>query len=231
MAYRAGVNQWVLTTGLPLESIVLIRDHVGSYLDPLTLDTMTWKYLLPRAEEPTVLIDVERGLCVMPTTERWHCTLTDMERDSSPDLHLFDWKPYQKGSGDPYLSLRNTEENPPDKALTLSEWNGMKIWKIATIPPTTGELFGPGNWMYSQSGLNYLTDSMPYEVDRSRTPARDGKGKGGSKGKGSGKKGKKPAKAVGTQEGEDVERVGKRYFPGPATLPEAWRERKPVRTY
>ena len=75
--------------------------------------------------------------------------------------------------------------------------------------------------------MNYLTDSMVREVDRSRTPARGDKGKGESKGKGSGKKGKKPAKVVGNPEVEDIDRVGKRYFPGPATLPEAWRERKP----
>ena len=227
IAYKTGVDQWVLTTGLPLESIVLIRDHVGSYLDPLTLDTLIWKYLPPRAEEPTLLIDVETGVCKMPTTERWHCLLTDAEKENSPELHLFDWRPFNKGSGDPYLSQRNTEQNPTDVALTLSEWNGMKIWQIATIPPSRGESTDPGNWLYSQSGLNYLTDSMVREVDRSRTPARDGKGKGGSKGKGSGRKGKKPVKVIGTPEGEDVERVGRRYFPGPATLPEAWRERKP----
>ena len=72
----------------------------------------------------------------MPTTERWHCLLTDAERENSPELHLFDWRPYNKGSGDPYLSLRHTEQNPTDVALTLSEWNGMKIWQIATIPPS-----------------------------------------------------------------------------------------------
>ena len=91
MAYKTGVDQWVLTTGIPLESIVLIRDHVGSYLDPLTLDTLIWKYLPPRADEPTLLIDVETGVCKMPTTERWHCLLTDAERENSPELHLFDW--------------------------------------------------------------------------------------------------------------------------------------------
>ena len=62
--------------------------------------------------------------------------ITDTEKGSSPTLHLFAWKPYQKGSGDPYLSLRRIEQNPPDTASTLSEWNGMKIWQIATIPPT-----------------------------------------------------------------------------------------------
>ena len=196
MAYKTGKDQWMLTTGIPLESIVLIRDHVGSCLDPLTLDTLSWKYLLPAAEEPVTLIDVETGICKMPTMERWHCLLTKAERENSPELHLFDWRPYSKGSGDPYLSLRHTEDNPTDVALTLSEWNGMKIWQIATIPPSLRDATGPGKWLYSQSGMNYLTDSMVREVDRSRTPARDERGRGGSKGKGSGRKGKKPVRLL-----------------------------------
>ena len=226
IAYRTGINQWMLTTGIPLESIVMVRDHVGSHLDPLTLDTLTWTFLPPTADEPATLIDVETGICKMPTAERWHCLLTDAEKENSPELHLCDWRPYTKGSGDPYLSLRHTEDNPTDKALTLSEWNGMKIWQIATIPPSLRDTPGPAKWLYSQSGTNYLNDSTIREVDRSRTPALERKGKGGSKGKGSGKKGKKPVKVTSAPEGEDVERVGRRYFPGPANLPEAWRERK-----
>ena len=103
----------------------------------------------------------------------------------------------------------------------------MKTWQIATIPPTLREPSGPVKWLYNQSGRNYLDDSTTREADRSRTPALERKGKGGSKGKGSGKKGKKPVKVANAPEGEDVERVGRRYFPGPANLPEAWRERKP----
>ena len=227
IAYRTGADQWMLTTGIPLESIVLVRDHAGSCLDPSTLDTLLWKYLPPTVDEPATPIDVETGICKMPTAERWHCLLTNAERENSPELHLFDWRPYAKGSGDPYLSLRHTEDNPTDVALTLSEWNGMKIWQIATIPPSLRDTPDPAKWLYSQSGMNYLTDSVVREVDRSRTPVQDRKGKGSSKGKGSGKRGKKPVKVTGTPEGEDVERVGRRYFPGPANLPEAWRERKP----
>ena len=128
--------------------------------------------------------------------------------------------------------MRNVEDNPPNKALTLSEWLGMKVWQIATIPPihpsqATSESEEPRKWRYSQSGINYLTEGTTREADRSRTTLREDKGKGDPKGKGSGKKGKKPAKVIGTPEGEETERVGKRYFPGPATLPEAWRDKKP----
>ena len=55
--------------------------------------------------------------------------------------------------------------------------------------------------------------------DRSRTPALERKGKGGSKGKGSGKKGKKPVKVASAPEGEDVERVGRRYYPRSSKCP------------
>ena len=41
------------------------------------------------------------------------------------------------------------------------------------------------------------------------------------------KKGKKPAKIIGSPEGEELERVGRKFFSGPATLPESWREKKP----
>ena len=100
MAYRIQATQWVLTTGLPLESIVLIHDHMGSCFDPSTMDSMIWSFLPPTEEESTHIIDVEQGVCVMPTTERWHCVLTDTERVTSPDLHLLDWQPYKKGWGD-----------------------------------------------------------------------------------------------------------------------------------
>ena len=59
----------------------------------------------------------------MPTMERWHCVLTDTEKGNSPSLHLFDWKPYQKGSGDPYLSLRKVDPNPHSFNVVRMEWH------------------------------------------------------------------------------------------------------------
>ena len=229
--YRTQATQWVLTTGLPLESIVLIRDHAGNCLDPLTLDTMEWGILPVTEEEPVNTINTMQGSCIMPTSERWHCVLTTSEVVTSPGLHILDWRPYQKAWGDEYLSMRLIEENSPEKALILSEWLGTKIWQIAAIPsihPTQGmgEPQEPRKWRYSQSGITYLGEGTR-EEDRSRTPLHAGKREGESKGKGSGKKGKKPVKVTGSPEGEETERVGRKYFPGPATLPEAWREKKP----
>ena len=171
---------------------------MGSCFNPASMDSMIWSFLPPREEESNLVIDVEQGICIMPTTERWHCVLTDTEETTSPNLHLFDRQPYQKGWGDPYLSMRKVEDNPPDKALTLSEWFGVKIWQIATIPPIhpsqlMGGLQEPRRWRYSQSGINYLTEGPTRDADRSRTPLRDEKGKDDPKGKGSGKKGKKPS--------------------------------------
>ena len=103
---------------------------------------------------------------------------------------------------------------------------------MATIPPIhpsqeTGEAQEPKKWRYSQSGFNCLSEGGTREEDRSRTPLHTGKRNDDPKGKGAGKKGKKPAKIIGTPEGEETERVGEKYFPGPATLPESWREKKP----
>ena len=140
-----------------------------------TLDTMEWGILPVTEDEPDTTIDTTQGKCIMPTCERWHCSLTTTEMVTSPDLHILDWQPYQKSWGDEYLSMRHIEENPPESALRLSEWLGTKIWQVATIPPShpsqeTGETQEPKKWRYSQSGFNYLSEEGTREEDRSRTP-------------------------------------------------------------
>ena len=64
-------------------------------------------------------------------------------------------------------------------------------------------------------------------TDRSRTPRGNfGTGKGKSKGKGKGKKGKRSGKGI-PSEVEEEEKTSKRVFPGPSTMPEGWRNKKP----
>ena len=237
MAYRNSAYQSMLTTGLPIESIVMIRDHVGNCFDASTMTTLEWGFLPITQDEPNTTIDMEQGQCIMPTCERWHCLMTEAEKVTSPGLHLLDWQPYQKSWGDEYLSMRHAETNPPEKPLTLSEWLGTKIWQVATLPPIhpsaqeSGEPQESRKWNYSPSGFSYLGDQETREDDRSRTPLQRGKGKGdlkeSAKGKGLGKKGMKSGKTIGSPEGEEGERIGRKYFSGPATLPKSWRERKP----
>ena len=52
MTYRDSANQWILTTGLPLESVVLVRDHVGNCFDVTTMSTLVWDFIVVTAEEP-----------------------------------------------------------------------------------------------------------------------------------------------------------------------------------
>ena len=156
--YRTQATQWVLTTGLPLESIVLVRDHTGNCLDPLTLDTMEWGILPVTEEEPINTINTIQGNCIMPTSERLHCVLTTTEMVTSPGLHILDWQPYQKAWGDEYLSMRHIEDNAPEKALVLSEWLGTKIWQVAVIPPIhpaqgMGDTQESRKWRYSHPAL------------------------------------------------------------------------------
>ena len=58
MAYRNSANQWMLTTGLPLESIVMVRDHLGNCFDVSTMTTMEWKFLPATNDEPETTIDI-----------------------------------------------------------------------------------------------------------------------------------------------------------------------------
>ena len=210
----------------------MVRDHLGNSIDTSTTTTMEWKFLPVTNDEPVTLNDLVQKECIMPTCERWHCVMTEKEKATSVGIHLLDWQPYHKTWGEEYLSLRHADTNPPVKALALAEWVGSKVWHVAVISPTPPkEPQEAVKWWYNPSGLNYLSSQGAREDDRSRTPLRKGKGKGDPnedpKGKGLGKKGKKPAKIIGSPEGEELERVGRKFFPGPATLPESWRERKP----
>ena len=100
MMYKNSANQWTLTTGLPLEAVILVRDHVGNCFDVNTLNTLVWNFMDVTPEEPqdTIAQMVSSG-CVMPSSERWHCVLTTKEKEISSELHLFDWKPYERAWG------------------------------------------------------------------------------------------------------------------------------------
>ena len=213
MAYRNSASQWILTTGLPIASIVMVRDHLGNCFDMSTMTMMEWKFLPTTNDEPVTLNDLVQKECIMPTCERWHCVMTEKEKAISEGIHLLDWQPYHKSWGEEYLSLRHADTNPPEKALALAEWVGSKVWHVAVISPTPPE--EPQEtvkWWYNPSGLNYLSSHGARDDDRSRTPLRKGKGKGdpneSPKGKGPGKKGKKPAKIIGQKEKNRNELVG-----------------------
>ena len=233
MAYRNSAHQWILTTGLPIESIIMVRVYLGNCFDMSTMTMMEWKYLPVTKDEPETPSDLVQGECIMPTCERWHCVITEKESTTSTGMHLLDWQPYQKSWGDDHLSMRHADENPPEKPLVLAEWAGTKVWQVATIPPihpSAQESQEVRKWNYTPAGLSYLSGQGSREDDRSRTPLRKGKGKGdpkeSPKGKGLGKKGKKSGKIIGSPEGDELERIGRKFFSGPATLPESWREEK-----
>ena len=50
MTYRNSANQWILTTGL--ESVILVRDHVGHCFDVNSLSTLVWTFNVPTPDEP-----------------------------------------------------------------------------------------------------------------------------------------------------------------------------------
>ena len=153
---------------------------------------------------------------------------------TSPGLHILDWQPYQKSWGDEYLSMRLIEDNPPEKALTLSEWLGTKVWQIAAIPPIhpsqgTGDTQEPKKWRYSQSGFNYLSEEGTREDDRSRTPLGQAqvRAKVILKERVLVKRERSRLRSSVLLKERRQRELVEKYFPGPATLPESWREKKP----
>ena len=171
MAYRNSANKWILTTGLPLASIVMVRDHLGNCIDMSTMTIMEWKFLPTSNDEPEALNNLVQKECIMPTCERWHCVLTEKERETSAGIHLLDWQQYQKSWGEKYLSMRHADENPPEKALALAEWVGSKVLHVADITPTP-----PEEPQEPANCLTYLSVQASREDDRSRTPLRKGIG-------------------------------------------------------
>ena len=115
-------DQWILTAGLPLESVFMVRGHVGNCFDVETLNTLEWEFMNVTPEEPQdTIAHMIPGSCVMPSSERWHCTMTTKEREISPGLHLFDWEPYQRSWGDEQVSTRQSDTVPPETALAQAE--------------------------------------------------------------------------------------------------------------
>ena len=130
------------------------------------------------AEEPEdTIADLVTGSCVMPSSERWHCVMTTKEKEVSQGLHLYDWEAYQKSWGDEYVSTRQSDTVPPEKALVQAEWVGTKIKQIATLPTQhpsdkkSDEAQRPRIWKFSHVGLLYMgTSAQQRAEDRSRTP-------------------------------------------------------------
>ena len=172
MFYRNSANQWILTTGLSLESVVLIRDHVGNCYDPATMNTLVWHFLPIAPEEPLdPIAEMVTAGCVMPSSERWHCTLTTKEKETSAELHIFDGPSYLPIWGEEKVSLRQSDSAPPDKALAQAEWVGSKIKQLATMAPqhVADKQEQPRQWKFNPLGLSYMGSSQSAE-NRSRTP-------------------------------------------------------------
>ena len=209
MTYRNAANQWILTTGLPLESVVLVRDHVGNCFDVASMTTLVWSFTAVTAEEPRdPIIDLVPTGCVMPSSERWHCTLITKEKERNPEMHIFDGEPYLPKWGDEGVSMRQSETVPLDKALAQAEWVRSKIKQIATMTPqhSAEKTPRPREWRLNHTGQ---WSEQPETGDRSRTPRPQDKGKGGSKGMRLGRKGKKSGNGA-PPEGEEEERSGRR---------------------
>ena len=89
-------------------------------------------------------------------------------------------------------------------------WVGTKIKQVAVLPPLhlsgkgAGEVQGERTWKHNHIGLLFMGSSEPQSnEDRSRTPLR------------------KKERSLGrpsNPEGEEEERAGRRFFPGPSLL-------------
>ena len=116
MTYRISAHQWILTTGLPIESNVMVRDHIGNCFNLSTLTTLEWEFLPVTPDEPEITLDMVQEQCIMPSCERWHCVLTPKETTTSTGMHLYQ---------------QDIQRSLLQKGRLL--WP--KIWQVAILPP------------------------------------------------------------------------------------------------
>ena len=107
---------------------------------------------------------------------------------------------------------------------------GSKIKQIATMTPQhiAEKIPRPREWRLNQIGAalsGALLNNQKLETDLEHQDAKT-RAKVVRKGMGLGRKGKKSGNGA-PPEREEEEKSGKRFFPGPATLPSDWRDKKP----
>ena len=113
-----------------MESIVLVRDHLGACYDSTTMTTLEWRFC---EEEPTEPIkDMVTTNCMMPSCDRWHCTLTEEERTHGTGLRIYAGRPYKPVWASNKACLRQTEDMPPQKAL--NKVSGL-VARLSPLPP------------------------------------------------------------------------------------------------
>ena len=221
MIILPSANGLIITSGVPIKSVVGALDHHGRILDVLTLPTLEWKL----ADAPREQFPCSRGICYLPSLEVFHAYRVETE-DTGAVQTLLNLPAYEPNKHRDLRAQRAADASGIHHDMLYCEFKGCSIMVYGKIakPPIGANRF-PGWETMARPARFDLTKGKG--KGKSTTPPPDkgiGKGKSNTpKGKGKGKgKGKKSDRDE-TQSRED--KASKPDPKGPNMVPQTWKDR------
>ena len=199
-------NGLVITSGVPVNSIVGAVDNKGRHLDVQTLKSLEWKVVdTPREQSPC-----NRGKCYLPSLELCHTyRLLTEHADGSPNitsLRAFDPSKHKE------LRAPRSPDAGVHQDMTYCEFKGcvIMVYGKVTKPPIGANQF-PGWDHVSRPARSFMSK---------------GKGTGKSPGKGKGK-GQQKGKGKGDQDDTPSREDRSKHDPvGPCVVPSVWKDKE-----
>ena len=202
-------NGLVITSGVPVNSIVGARDHRGRHLDVQSLATLEWKIVDNGREQSPCT----RGKCYLPSLELCHTyRLLTEHVDGSKDitsLPTFDPSKLKE-----LRAPRSPDANGIHQDMMYCEFKGCTIMVYGMVAKTPiGTNRFPGWTNVSKPARSFLSK---------------GKGDGRSPSKGKGKtKGNKKGKGKGDQDDTPSREDRSKFDPiGPCEAPAVWKDKE-----
>ena len=205
----------IITSGVPVNSIVGAVDNKGRHFDVWSLSSLEWKVAdAPREQSPC-----NRGRCYLPSLELCHAYRFWTEHvDGSRNitsLPVFDPSKHKELRAPRALDSTGTHED-----MMYCEFKGCTIMvfgKIAKTPIGTNRF--PGWDSIAKPARSYMGKGKGKGSGKSLGPEK-GKGKGQGKGQG---KGKGKGKREDTPSRDDKTKVDPK---GPNVVPPAWKDKE-----
>ena len=185
----------IITSGVPVKSVVGAIDHRGRILEALSLATLEWEV----SESPREQCPCNRGLCYLPSLEVFHAYRVVSESTDGAKL-LMNLPPYEPSKHKDLRAQRAYDASGVHPDMMYCEFKGCSIMVYGKMakPPIGASRF-PG----------WETVARPARFNLTMDSKGKGKGKGGSappKSKGGSAKPKGKGKSKGAGKGKRSDR-------------------------
>ena len=213
MIVLPSANGLVITSGVPVNSIVGAMDHKGRYLDVQTLPTLEWNIVdTGREQSPCT-----RGKCYLPSLELCH-TYRLLTEHADGSTNITSLPTFDPSKHKELRAPRSPDASGVHMDMMYCEFKGCTIivyGKVAKTPIGTNRFPGWDN--VSKPARSFLSKGK----GEGRSPSK-GKDKGKGKTKGNNK-----GKGKGDQDDTPSREDQSKYDPkGPSEVPPTWRDKE-----